>query len=261
VHRSQRIGYVGNTGRSTAAHLHWEQIRAGVRQELLYGHGRALAPARFHVSRNCIDPIGRFDALDSPDAGHIRVRGWAFDPSRPRRAIGLTATVGGTMRQGGARHPLGSATRHREDVAAFFPDAGPAHGFEVTVPIDQVGQRRVCVYAHNIGHGRDVRLRCRRIRVLDPDPVGAVEVVDAPAPGQVFVRGWAMDHSDPSVALTVLVTVGSDEPVGVAADQPDHVFEATLATEQVGSQEVCLHADNVGHGADRLLGCETVTLG
>lgn len=54
VRQGQRIGRVGNTGSSTtAAHLHWEQRRDGVRQSTLYANGSALGVNRYHTSRNC----------------------------------------------------------------------------------------------------------------------------------------------------------------------------------------------------------------
>jgi hypothetical protein len=114
------------------------------------------------------------------------------------------------------------------------------------------------------------------------DPVGALDLVGAPQPGQVRVRGWAFDPDAPTEALDVRVAIGGREgsrgaleyDLGaianharkdVAAEYPEagpsHGFDAAVVTTKSGSQPVCVYAANTGAGADRLLGCKTVKVG
>ncbi len=111
------------------------------------------------------------------------------------------------------------------------------------------------------------------------DPVGALDLAGSPAPGQVRVKGWALDPDAPTQALAIRVFVGGREgadgaeefelgPIaggvhgGIGAKYPgagpNHGFDASFATVRSGPQPVCVYALNTGPGADSLLGCKTV---
>jgi hypothetical protein len=112
-------------------------------------------------------------------------------------------------------------------------------------------------------------------------PVGALDLVGAPGPGEVRVKGWAFDPDAPTEPLDVRLVVGgragspgaAEYDFGliatrargdVAARYPSagsrHGFDARTSTVKSGLQPACVYAVNVGLGADRLLGCKKVTI-
>ena len=61
-----------------------------------------------------------------------------------------------------ATYELGTvATRGRQDVAAAFPEAGPRHGFDLSLATVMSGSQRICAYALNISSGEDRLLGCK----------------------------------------------------------------------------------------------------
>jgi hypothetical protein len=111
------------------------------------------------------------------------------------------------------------------------------------------------------------------------DPAGGLDLAGSPAPGQVRVKGWALDPDGPTQPLAIRVSIGGragaegaeEFELGaiatrprsdVAAEYPTagsrHGFDASFATVKSGPQPVCVYALNIGLGADRLLGCKTV---
>jgi hypothetical protein len=113
------------------------------------------------------------------------------------------------------------------------------------------------------------------------DPIGALELVGAPVPGQVRVKGWAFDLNAPTEPLAIRAYVGgrpgapSAVPydLGVVANQarPDvaakyrragesHGFDLTFPILKSGPQPICVYALNTGGGADKLLGCKSTTV-
>jgi Domain of unknown function (DUF1906) len=113
------------------------------------------------------------------------------------------------------------------------------------------------------------------------DPIGSFDVTGSPAPGQLRVRGWALDRNSPTQPLGIRVYVGGRagapgalayELGAVAAlSRPDigakyrqagaqHGFDARFATTKSGPQPVCVYALNTGPGADRLLGCRNTAI-
>jgi hypothetical protein len=112
-------------------------------------------------------------------------------------------------------------------------------------------------------------------------PVGSLDLVGAPGPGEVRVKGWAFDPDAPTEPVDVRLVVGgragspgaAEYDFGliatrargdIAARYPlagsRHGFDARTPTVKSGPQPVCVYATNVGLGADRLLGCKTVTI-
>ncbi|MEZ5076407.1 MAG: DUF1906 domain-containing protein [Solirubrobacterales bacterium] len=113
------------------------------------------------------DPIGWLDLAGTPRPGHLRVRGWAFDPNAPADPLSIRIYVGG--RAGSPRataYDLGPlADRERGDVGAVYPEAGSRHGFDVVVPVTQAGQQPVCAYGIDIDPGEDALLACKAARI------------------------------------------------------------------------------------------------
>ncbi len=110
------------------------------------------------------------------------------------------------------------------------------------------------------------------------DPIGHIEAVESPAPGQVRVQGWAYDPSEPTEPVEVRAYVGGRAGTEGALEyelgpallgRPEvglkhpkageaHGFEASFPTTKSRRQAVCLYATDLGPGADRLLGCRTI---
>jgi Domain of unknown function (DUF1906) len=109
------------------------------------------------------DPIGFLDLAAAPAAGQVRVRGWAFDPNAPSEPLAIRLAVGGKIGTPDVNlYDLGQvAGRPRRDVAAEFPEAGPRHGFDVSLPTVKSGRQRVCAYALDRDPGEDRLLGCK----------------------------------------------------------------------------------------------------
>ena len=109
------------------------------------------------------NPVGYLDLAGSPAPGQVRIRGWAFDPNAPTAPLAIRLTVGGKSGEPGvATYELGGvATRSRRDVALEFPEAGPRHGFDLSLPIVKSGRQRVCAYALDFDPGEDRLLGCK----------------------------------------------------------------------------------------------------
>lgn len=155
------------------------------------------------------DPKGRIDFVGSPGPGHVRIAGWAFDPSSPGTPVAIRAYVGG--RRGAARYELGSiATLARPDMAATHRAAGELHGFDARFATIKSGAQRVCVYAVDVGPGSDRLLGCRGIAIGLAVTVSNLHVTrhgvrarlrcawpaGTECPGQVVVRArlWVAGH-------------------------------------------------------------------
>jgi hypothetical protein len=115
----------------------------------------------------------------------------------------------------------------------------------------------------------------------EEDPVGALELAAAAGPGQVRIRGWALDANAPTQALAIRLVVGgrAGDPevatyeLGSIATLPRrdvrlqypeaggrHGFDVSLPTVKSGRQRVCAYALDVDPGEDTLLGCKGVTI-
>jgi hypothetical protein len=150
------------------------------------------------------DPRGSFDSVSSPAPGQVTVSGWAYDPNAPHKTVSIRAYLGGKSGEGGAtRYELGPiADGERGELAALYPRAGAAHGFEASFPVVGSGRQRVCVYALDIGAGSDKLLGCREVGV--PVPISLLRAkaggnavrlrlrcewpVGTDCPGQIVVR-------------------------------------------------------------------------
>ena len=117
--------------------------------------------------------------------------------------------------------------------------------------------------------------------VAEEDPVGALDLATAPAPGQVRIRGWALDANAPTEPIAIRLAVGGKlgEPevasydLGPIANLPRgdvrlkypeaggrHGFDLAVPTVKSGRQRVCVYALDFDPGEDTLLGCKGVTI-
>jgi len=117
--------------------------------------------------------------------------------------------------------------------------------------------------------------------VAEEGPVGALELTAAAGPGQVRIRGWALDANAPTQALAIRLVVGgrageaevATYELGSVANLPRrdvrlqypeaggrHGFDLSVPTVKSGRQRVCAYALDVDPGEDTLLGCKGVTI-
>ena len=141
------------------------------------GHNETYGGVTINIDNNYVDgdtvgsatlvasdnPVGYLDFARSPAPGQVRIRGWAFDPNAPTEPLAIRLAVGGKEGTPGVTtYELGTvATRGRRDVAAAFPEAGPKHGFDVSLATVMSGRQRICAYALNISSGEDRLLGCK----------------------------------------------------------------------------------------------------
>jgi len=211
------------------------------------------------------DPFGSFDSLSSPAPGQLRARGWAIDPDTVDPiAVHLYAN--------GAFAGAVTASAVRNDVAAAHPASGPNHGFDTVIPVPG-GRVQVCAYAINVGPpGVNTPLGCRSAQLPTGNPFGNFEALTSPGPGQVRIRGWAIDPDTTApVTLHVYangVFVGAPTAAGIRNDVgaaypaygAAHGFN-TVVSVPGGRTDVCVFALNVAGGnANTLLGCRTAQL-
>lgn len=113
------------------------------------------------------DPIGWLDLSGAPSPGQVRVKGWAFDPNQPTSPLSIRVYVGGRAGSPNAlEYELGPiANQPRRDLVAEYPEAGPAHGFDVSIPTVKSGPQPVCVYALDLGLGADRLIACKTTRI------------------------------------------------------------------------------------------------
>ena len=115
----------------------------------------------------------------------------------------------------------------------------------------------------------------------EADPIGGLDVLTSPAPGQVRIRGWAFDPTAPTEPISVRLVVGGREgepevasyDLGAVANlsrsdvrlrYPEaggrHGFDLSVPTVKSGRQRVCVYALDIDPGNDSLLGCRGVTI-
>ena len=96
----------------------------------------------------------------------------------------------------------------------------------------------------------------------DPSPTGQLTAFEL-TPGGLHVAGWARD---PDTTASIRVAVSSDSSTfnPLVANLPvsggNYGFDHTYL-RPAGTHKICVTALNVGAGANRLLGCKTMTFG
>jgi cell wall-associated NlpC family hydrolase len=245
----------------------------GIREEpISWFEGRGLhfvGGVRFW--RGTGEPVGGYELATSPVPGEVEVGGWALDQDAKPTPVQIYAEIGGEIGVTGAqRHDLGVADQERQDVAEAFPGAGSAHGFRFTFETDKTGYQPVCLYAVNIGPGKDSRLDCEFFFIPDPNPSGGVYLAVSPGPATIRISGWATDPNTPGSAVGIRAYVGgkANQPgtevhdLGLAnsAGFANHGFDFTFETQKVGNLPVCVYAINTGAGSDSLLACDSLSV-
>ena len=215
-----------------------------------------LAPAAGSV------PFGSVEELRVLPSGEVLVRGWAVDDDAPTTPLQIV------LKEGSTAYAQALADQPRDDVAAAHPEAGPAHGFEFTLPVGE-GRHPVCIYAINAGPGdANPSLGCRE--VIARTPYGFVEIA-ARFPEAIRVRGWAADSDSPQPSA-VSVSVGETVHGPFVADRarPDVTatwgagpvtgFDVALPLPPPDTYQLCVTALGVGPGGDASLGCRPVVV-
>ena len=107
------------------------------------------------------------------------------------------------------------------------------------------------------------------------NPLGVFDSVTSPTDGQLRVRGWAFDPSDPGQAVDIHVYVNGrghnlNHATGTRTDVErtyvgrfpnmgaNHGFDQTFSTSQEGTLEVCAFAIDFGLGSNKALGCKGI---
>ncbi len=205
------------------------------------------------------DPIGHVDAVD-PLYGGVRLRGWTLDRDTTGPINALRAVDGGTL-------VSSVASDARSDIGTAYPGYGPAHGFDISMPITP-GTHTLCAAGQNVGPGSDGFLGCLPVSAISGMPVGHLDAVTS-ANGVRTVDGWTFDP-DTTQPITIHLYVDWRPVVAVVADRarPDvgaafpfmganHGFRFSLPLG-AGQHSVCVFAINVGPGAGNpLIGCAT----
>lgn len=208
-------------------------------------------------------PTGNWEAV-STAGDTIRLTGWSLDPDN------LSAPTQVHVYVDGAGTAL-VASRSRADVAATFPGAGGAHGFDVSRQV-RPGAHSVCVYAMDLDTTwRNTALGCREVVTQMAAPTGNWEVLGTSGTA-VTVGGWTMDPDAPGVSGQVHVYVdGSGVAVTADRSRPDvgnafpgagsaHGFSWT-ANLAAGPHSVCVYAIDLDTSwRNTSLGCRRVTI-
>ncbi|MGO4105212.1 hypothetical protein AB4Y63_14755 [Leifsonia sp. YAF41] len=206
-------------------------------------------------------PMAGLDVFAAVPGG-VRVAGWAFDPN-------TSAPIDVHIYVNGAGTSV-TAKSNRPDVGATWPEVGPAHGFDITIPVKSSGVQNVCVYGINVGPGVNAQFACRTLEGMTGSPIGAMESVSSVG-SVITVSGWAIDP-DSADSIPVHVYVDSVGAAFTADDQradvgqaypaygPKHGFTRQVKAEP-GNHTVCAYGINVsGPGAHQPIGCRTVTV-
>ena len=185
------------------------------------------------------DPVGSLDPIDAV-GDELLVGGWALDPD-VEEPVEVDVLVDGEL-VGSTAADLG-----RADVVGEYPDFGPQHGFELSVPISELAVAApepgashvgatVCVNAQNVGPGEDVELGCVPIRIpttpFAEDPPEA-EPTDQAPPEEIDPPPEITPLDDaigPDVTADLDATVLPSATVTLDAAGPDDGTDPDIAT-------------------------------
>jgi hypothetical protein len=210
-------------------------------------------------------PIGHLDdsGIDfrHPGANTIAM-GWAYDEDSPE-PVNVHVYIDGRLVVAAV------ADQPRPDVAAAYPGAGPAHGFEVNLGRIENGRHTLCVYAINIGTGaNNALIGCGDASYEGSAPWGWVDRLRV-SPQFIGLLGWASDYDTPDpIQVHVYIdgvfagAVLAQEHIGdlggvVAFYEQDHHFSFLLTPTPTTGRQVCVYAIDAGPpGRNALLGCQ-----
>lgn len=198
-------------------------------------------------------PIGGVDAVQQ-SGDKVLVRGWAFDPDRPKQPLHIRLRVDSSA-------PVTlDADQSRPDVASAHPVAGPDHGFQTKRKLAE-GTHTICVTALNLGYGKALPLGCHKV-TLDFTPTASLVKV-RPTHTGAWVAGWA---SDPDTSAPIRVNLRVDKKLvdtvtakGDVANHDGHGFALALPVTS-GKHTVCAVGINVDYGTHNSPpSCDTVS--
>jgi len=208
-------------------------------------------------------PFGALDAVTGV-GGAVRVAGWVIDPD-------ATTHTTVAVRVGSAPAVNVAADQQRPDLPLAYPQYGPGHGFDATLPLS-LGRHTVCLSALDQGGTEHLALGCREVEVTQADPRGTLDQARPTADVLgVRVSGWALDPDAPG-GSRVVVSVDGAAVRTVTADRPRPdvalLYPAfperrgydAIVPAPPGARRVCALAVNEGRGADVQLGCLVVAV-
>ena len=121
--------------------------------------------AGYNISSSGNAPTGWLDSVTSEGVGKIRVRGWTLDADFPTTSLDVHVYIGGAAGDSNAEGHVIKANLERSDIAAAYPGAGSAHGFDAVINTSKSGDQPVYVYGINVGGGGNALLNNSGARV------------------------------------------------------------------------------------------------
>lgn len=121
--------------------------------------------AGYNISSSGNAPTGWLDSVTSEGVGKIRVRGWTLDADSPTTSLDVHVYIGGAAGDSNAEGHVIKANQARSDIAAAYPGAGSAHGFDAVINTSKSGDQPVYVYGINVGGGGNALLNNSGARV------------------------------------------------------------------------------------------------
>ena len=109
--------------------------------------------AGYNISSSGNAPTGWLDSVTSDSVGRIHVKGWTLDADSPTTSLDVHVYIGGAAGDSNAEGHVIKANLERSDIAAAYPGAGSAHGFDAVINTSKSGDQPVYVYGINVGAG------------------------------------------------------------------------------------------------------------
>lgn len=201
-------------------------------------------------------PFGHVDIWRQEPQG-FRIVGWTADSSAPTSPRPAHLYVDGVFAD------AFMADSARPDVAEAYPELGPNHGYDVTVPFT-AGTHQVCLYAINTGAGRNSQLGCETI-LIHADPIGRIDQVRV-VPDGVHLLGWGLDFDTTAAVQIVVLVDGVRHTFAASSPRPDvgdryppygagHGFDVVVPAP---ATSLCVELVNIGPGANSSVGCPSV---
>ena len=206
----------------------------------LYGYG---IPA--YADNSGKDPVGYIDGITVEGPGTFRIHGWTLDEDEQGTSLPVHIYLGGGPGDPNAEGYSLVANLPRDDVAAVYPWAGNAHGFDTVIRTGKSGRQVVYAYGINAGRGSNALLG------------GSGTIIDIPADTENPVISDVRISNLTSTGYTVTCTVSDNVairnvvmPTWTEAWGQDDIFwgEATLFGNQA-TFNVSYSSHNFEYGA------------
>ncbi len=206
-------------------------------------------------------PTGVIDAATAV-AGTLTIRGWAIDRDTAA-ATRVQVRVGGKV--------LGTldADQRKSGLDAAKPGYGDAHGYSGSVKGFPAGMNTVTVHAEDLSTGKWVQVASKSVQQPTGYPWLAVDEVSSKAPGQLLVRGWAIDPdtTGPVRMAFYLDGAGIASPwadqykAGLDKAKPgfgdQHAYRLEKTDVKAGTHNLCIIAVNQGPGSSNASICKS----